>query len=90
MGSIGITLLMGAAFSAFVALAWRKLSIAAALQAEPRWDDPLARLRCVVTHGFLQSRMIHGDRKAGVMHSVIFAGFLALLAKVPADRHWLR
>jgi len=81
MGSIGITLLMGAAFSAFVALAWRKLSIAAALQAEPRWDDPLARLRCVVTHGFLQSRMIHGDRKAGVMHSVIFAGFLALLAR---------
>jgi Fe-S oxidoreductase len=34
-----------------------------------------------VRNGFLQFRMVHGDRKAGLMHVVIFGGFLALLAR---------
>jgi Fe-S oxidoreductase len=31
--------------------------------------------------GFLQSRMIRGEWRPGVMHAVIFAGFVALLAR---------
>jgi Fe-S oxidoreductase len=81
MSPIGITLLMAAAFAAFFYLAWRKLAIVLALGPEVRWDEPLARLRRVVTNGFLQSRMIRGERKPGIMHAVIFAGFLALLAR---------
>ena len=43
-----------------------------------------------VTNGFLQSRMIRREWKPGVMHAVIFLGFMALLArKTPADRHRL-
>jgi hypothetical protein len=34
-----------------------------------------------VRNGFLQSRMIRGERRPGIMHAVIFLGFLALLAR---------
>ena len=81
MSPFGITLLMLAAFAGFAVLAWRKLAIVVALQPEVRWDHPLARLRDVVENGFLQSRMIRGERKSGIMHAVIFLGFLALLAR---------
>ncbi len=35
----------------------------------------------VVTNGLLQSRMIRRDWKPGLMHAVIFLGFMALLAR---------
>ena len=53
----------------------------AALGPEVRWDDPFARLKVLFVNGFLQSRMIRGERKPGIMHAVIFGGFLALLAR---------
>jgi Fe-S oxidoreductase len=81
MGPVAITLLMLVAFAAFGWLSWRKLSIVAKLQPEVRWDDPAARLRRVLVNGFLQSRMIKGDWKPGVMHTVIFLGFLTLLLR---------
>ena len=81
MGPAGITLLLLAALSGFAALAYRKLSIVARLQPEVRWDHPGARLRTLLRNGFLQARMIRGEWRPGVMHAVIFAGFLALLAR---------
>ncbi len=81
MSPIGISLLMIAAFAGFGYLAARKLRIVAALQAEPRWDHPGARLRSVLVNGFLQSRMIRREWKPGLMHAAIFLGFLALLAR---------
>ena len=81
MSPIGITLLMATAFAGFGYLAWRKLAIVARLQPEVRWDHPLARLKRVLVDGLLQSRMIRGEPKAGVMHCVIFTGFLILLAR---------
>jgi Fe-S oxidoreductase len=81
MNPVGITLLMAAAFAGFAVLAWRKLSIVASLQPEVRWDHPLARLKRVLVDGVFQSRMIRGEAKAGVMHCVIFVGFMALLAR---------
>ncbi|HQR10862.1 MAG TPA: (Fe-S)-binding protein [Casimicrobiaceae bacterium] len=81
MSPLGITLLMMAAFAGFGWLAWRKLGIVAALQPEMRWDRPWGRLCRVVRNGLLQSRMIRGEWKPGVMHAAIFLGFLALLAR---------
>jgi len=81
MSPLGISLLMLVAFAGFFWLAWRKLAIVAALQPEVRWDRPGARLKRVFVHGLLQSRMIFGDPKPGLMHCVIFLGFVALLAR---------
>jgi hypothetical protein len=75
----GITLLLLCAFAGFAWLAARKLVILRHLKPEPRWDAPLSRLKTVLVNGFLQRRMIRGERKPGVMHAVIFAGFLILL-----------
>jgi Fe-S oxidoreductase len=38
-------------------------------------------LGSVLTNGFLQSRMIRREWKPGLMHAVIFLGFMALLAR---------
>ena len=81
MNPAGISLLMLLAFSGFFYLAWRKLAIVVALEPEVRWDDARARLANLLRNGFLQSRMIRGEWKPGIMHAVIFGGFLALLAR---------
>jgi len=81
MSPLGISLLMLVALTGFLSLAWRKLAIVVALQPEVRWDRPGARLKRIFVHGLLQSRMIFGDLKAGLMHCVIFLGFVALLAR---------
>ena len=81
MNPVAITLLLAAALIAFSVLAWRKLAIIVRLANEPRWDHPLARLRTVIRNGFFQSRMIAREWKPGVMHTVIFVGFMTLLAR---------
>jgi len=81
MSPVGITVLFLAALAGFCALAWRKIALVARLAPEPRLDRPLARLGHVWRNGFLQRRMIHGDRKPGIMHAVIFLGFMALLVR---------
>ena len=81
MGPIAISLLLALAFAAFAALAWRKLGIVLALQGLPRWDQPLQRLRTVLVNGLLQGRMVQREWRAGLMHAVIFIGFLSLLLR---------
>ena len=81
MGPLWISLLMLASFAAFGILSARKLRIVTHLAPEVRWDHPATRLLGVMTNGFLQSRMIRRDWKPGVMHAVIFLGFMALLAR---------
>jgi Fe-S oxidoreductase len=81
MGPLWISLLMLASFAAFGFLAARKLGIVVRLAPEVRWDHPAARLGTVVRNGFLQSRMIRREWKPGIMHAVIFLGFMALLAR---------
>jgi Fe-S oxidoreductase len=81
MGPLPITALMLVAFAAFGWLAARKLLLVARLQPEARWDRPGMRLAGVLTNGFLQSRMIRREWKPGVMHAVIFIGFMTLLVR---------
>ena len=81
MSPLGISLLMVLAFAGFAALAWRKLQLVLALQPEPRWDKPLARLRSVLLNGLLQQRMVRREWRPGLMHAVIFLGFMSLLLR---------
>ena len=81
MNPIAVTLLLAIALAAFGVLAWRKLAIVVKLAPEARWDHPTARLRTVLVNGFLQSRMVRREWKAGVMHAVIFLGFMTLLVR---------
>jgi hypothetical protein len=81
MSPLGITLLMLTGFAGFAWLAWRKLAIVTRLQPEVRWDQPAARLKAVLVNGFLQQRMVARDWKPGLMHAVIFLGFMALLVR---------
>jgi len=78
---VAITLLLAIALAGFVTLAWRKLSIITALGREVRWDRPAARLKTVLVNGLLQSRMVRREWKPGVMHAVIFLGFMTLLVR---------
>jgi len=81
VGPLAITLLMSLAAAGFAVLAWRKLSIVMHLQPEERWDHPGQRLRKLFRLGFLQSRMIAMEPIAGLMHTAIFLGFIALLVR---------
>ncbi|HEY2188924.1 MAG TPA: heterodisulfide reductase-related iron-sulfur binding cluster [Caldimonas sp.] len=81
MSPAGISILLLVAVSGFAALAWRKLRIVLALQPERRFDAPLARLKSVVVNGLLQRRMVRREWQPGVMHAVIFVGFVSLLLR---------
>jgi hypothetical protein len=81
MSPAGITLLLIVALAGFAAFAYRKLSILPRLRPEVRWDRPGERLATLARNGLLQSRMIRGEWRPGIMHAVIFAGFLALLVR---------
>src|SRR5438552_4065108 len=81
MGPYAITVLLLIAFAGFGYLAWRKLAIVTNLQPDNRWDHPGLRLKAVLVNGFLQSRMIQREWKPGLMHAVIFVGFVSLLLR---------
>lgn len=81
MGPWAITALMILGFAGFAVLAWRKLAIVARLQPEVRWDHPGARLGKLLGMGFAQTRMIAGEPRPGIMHAVIFLGFMSLLVR---------
>jgi Fe-S oxidoreductase len=78
---IAITLLLAVALAGFGVLAWRKLAIVVRLAPEVRWDHPLSRLHAVLVDGFLQSRMVAREWKPGLMHAMIFLGFMTLLVR---------
>ena len=81
MGPVALTLLFLAALAGFCALAWRKLAIVVALGPEVRWNHAVTRLKTVLVNGFMQSRMLRREWKPGLMHAVIFLGFLSLLVR---------
>jgi Fe-S oxidoreductase len=78
---IAISVLLLAALAGFCALAWRKLSIVVALGPEVRWTHAGGRFKTVVVNGFLQSRMVKREWRPGLMHAVIFLGFVTLLVR---------
>ena len=81
MSPVGISLLMLLGMAGFVWLCWRKLAIVVALQPLVRWDRPVERLRSVLVNGFMQQRMVQREWRPGLMHAVIFLGFMSLLIR---------
>jgi Fe-S oxidoreductase len=81
LGPAAITLLMLLAFASFGWLAWRKLAIVIALQPDARYDQPWQRLRSVLVNGVLQNRMVRREWRPGLMHAVLFLGFMSLLLR---------
>jgi Fe-S oxidoreductase len=81
MGPVGMSVLMLLAGAGFAWLAWRKLAIVVALLPEVRWDHPWQRLRSVLVNGLLQRRMVEREWRPGLMHAVIFLGFMSLLLR---------
>jgi Fe-S oxidoreductase len=81
MSPLGISLLLLLALAGFALLSWRKLQVVLALQPEVRWDQPGQRLRSVLVNGFLQQRMVQREWRPGLMHAVIFLGFMSLLLR---------
>ncbi|MCC7327693.1 MAG: (Fe-S)-binding protein [Burkholderiales bacterium] len=78
---VATSLLLLAAFAGFGWLVARKLAIVARLAPENRFDRPWSRLSAVVVNGLLQRRMLARDWKPGLMHTIIFLGFLGLLLR---------
>jgi Fe-S oxidoreductase len=81
MSPLGITLLMTLGCALFAWFAWRKLAIVAALAPDDRFGRPRQRLARLAKLGFGQSQLLSGDLLPGLMHAVIFFGFLALLVR---------
>ena len=81
MNGILFTMIAVSAFVGFFHFARIKLNIIKSLQPEVRWDGILARLKRVLVMGMLQSRMLKGDLKPGIMHTVILWGFTLLLIR---------
>ncbi|MEO8281402.1 MAG: hypothetical protein ABI564_17015, partial [Ideonella sp.] len=81
MNPAGISVLMLLAFAGFCVLAWRKLAIVVALAPAARFDRPVQRLKTVLVNGVLQQRMLHREWRPGLMHAVIFVGFVSLLLR---------
>src|SRR4029079_11615557 len=81
MGPLAVTMMLTVALAGFAVLAARKLAILRHLASDSRVDRPWQRLRSVLANGFLQSRMIRREWKPGLMHAVIFVGFVTLLVR---------
>ncbi len=76
-----MTLALLASLSGFAYFSHKKLSILFKLQPENRWKNVGSRLKHVLSLGILQTRMLKGEFKAGLMHLVVFYGFSALLIR---------
>jgi heterodisulfide reductase subunit C len=81
MSPVGISLLMLLGMCGFAWLTWRKLAVVVALQPQMRWDQPWQRLQSVLRNGFMQQRMVQREWRPGLMHAVIFLGFMSLLVR---------
>ncbi len=79
MGPIAFTFIAVSALVGFAYFTYKKLSIVMSLQPEVRWDNVGERIKKVITMGLFQSRMIKRELKPGIMHTMIFWGFMILL-----------
>ena len=82
MGPLVITLLMLLAFAGFAALAWRKLQIVRRVATRGALG-PARAARCAAcwSTACCSSRMLQREWRPGLMHAVIFLGFMSLLLR---------
>jgi hypothetical protein len=81
MGAIGITLLMLLGIAGFGALAWRKLAIVQALARSTASATCRPGCAACCATACMQQRMVQREWRPGLMHAVIFLGFMSLLVR---------
>lgn len=81
MNPILISMLLFLSLAGFFYFSQIKFKIIAQLTPENRFRQPIKRIGKVIKMGFFQSRMIQGEWKAGVMHTIVFWGFTTLLIR---------
>ena len=78
MFPIPVTVLLVAALAFFSNTAYRWYRIIRSGKPDNRFTDYGKRLKNLLTIAFGQTKMIQGDFKAGIMHAIIFWGFLVV------------
>ena len=78
MFPIPVALMSVAALAFFTNTTLRWVRISKKGRPDDRFNDFGKRLKNLLTIAFAQTRMIRGDFKAGLMHAVIFWGFLVV------------
>lgn len=73
---VAILLGLALAFFAYTMARWNRIFRSG--QPDDRFNDWGIRLKNLLTIAFAQTKMIKGDLKAGLMHAVIFWGFLVV------------
>lgn len=78
MFPIPIAILLVLALGFFGLSCYRWFRVIRQGQPDDRFNDWGKRVKNLITIAFAQTRMIRGDFKAGIMHAVIFWGFLVI------------
>ncbi|MBI2083414.1 MAG: 4Fe-4S dicluster domain-containing protein [Deltaproteobacteria bacterium] len=73
---VGILILFALGFFGYTLSRWWKVLRSA--QPDPRFNDYKQRLKNLIVIAFGQSKMLRRDFKAGLMHAIIFWGFLVI------------
>jgi len=78
MFPITVGILLGLAIGAFGYSCFRWFKIISSGQPDPRFNDYKQRLKNVLVIAFGQTKILRRDFKAGLMHAIIFWGFLVI------------
>jgi Fe-S oxidoreductase len=82
MSPVAFPIVLGVALAVFgVICGWRARLLLAARPAG-RLDRPAERIRRAVVYGLGQRKFLTGEQPAGVMHALIFWGFVVLMLQV--------
>ncbi len=71
--TVAVFLVLGLTFFGYSVSRWREVILGG--QPDNRFNDWGKRIKNLVTIAFLQTKIIKGDIKAGLMHAMIFWGF---------------
>src|SRR5690242_13211390 len=94
MSPVAFPIVWAIALLAFAVILWRRVRILRAAPGAPSLDHLAERSRRALTVGLGQRRFLRGEQPAGVMHALIFWGFMILLLQVVTlfgdafDRDW--
>ncbi|HUA47068.1 MAG TPA: (Fe-S)-binding protein [Solirubrobacteraceae bacterium] len=82
MSPVVFPILAGVAIATFVALIGMRARLLLAARPAGRVDHLGARVKRAVVYGLGQAKFLRGEQPAGIMHALIFWGFLVLMLQV--------
>ena len=81
MGSLAFQLIVLASFAGFTYFLSKKMRVLTKMQQIDRLSGMVERFKNMFFIGVMQRKMIGGERKPGVMHAIIFWGFMIILVR---------